>query len=139
MRRQHGRRSEVPDVTIQSTDIRKGFSRPSLFVQLENSTVSPLNPKAIQRSLQITIYFFPSDPYDNQIELLDTQDSLEMAFSNHLEIEEGMKLSLFEVSSVKVDGVLQVSFELEYINIDVSEEAGETMEEINITYNKGDC
>lgn len=128
--------SEVlPDIEIQSKDISEGYVRPSLYVDFDNSTHADFGTRGKERTIQVIIYFFPTDPYQNKIETLEVQETLENAFIGHLTIMDGFVIYPSEVSSVKVDGILQVSFEVYYIEID-DIETGEDMEQVNINIEK---
>ncbi|MDN4093573.1 hypothetical protein QYF48_12180 [Brevibacillus agri] len=102
----------LPNIPIQSKDISEGFERPSLFVDFDNITTSDYIGNKRERNIQVIIYFFPTDRYNNKIEILEVQEALEQAFSGQLMIKEGFIVYPLEVNSVKVDGVLQFSFEI---------------------------
>jgi hypothetical protein len=121
----------LPHIPIQSKDISEGYERPALFVDFDNTTNAQFGARGKERRIQVIIYFFPSDRYKNKIEILEVQEILEQAFTGHFEIKEGFVVYPMEVSSIKVDGVFQFSFEIHYIEIDDTE-TGEDVDSINI-------
>lgn len=102
----------LPEIKRQSKDISKGYSRPGLYVDFDSVSTSDYIGKKRERAIQVIIYFFPTDQYNYKLEVLEVQEKLEEAFSGHLKIKEGFIVYPFEVNSVKVDGVLQFSFEI---------------------------
>lgn len=102
----------LPEVPIQSKDISEGFDRPSLYCDLDDVITSDYIGGKRERRIQVIIYFFPKDRTKTKMEILEVQDVLEQAFSGQLMIKEGFVVYPFEVNSVKVDGVLQFSFEI---------------------------
>ena len=129
--------SVFPDVEIQSTDISEGFNRPSFFVDFEASTNSSHGARGRERRIQVTVYYFPSDRYQNRIELLEVQEKLEAAFTGSLMITEGFVVYPFDVDTVKVDGTLQTSFEIYYIEVDATDD-GEDMGDLQLNVEKRD-
>jgi hypothetical protein len=129
----------LPDVPIQSSDISEGFERPCLYVDFDMITTSDYIGYKRERTIQVIIYYFPTSRYENEIELLETQEILEQAFSDHLNIREGFAVFPMETNSVKVDGVLQFSFEIYTLEAkpNIEEENAEYMEELHINL-KGD-
>lgn len=102
----------LPSIPIQSSDISEGFERPSLFVDFDNVTTADYIGGKKERNISVIIYFFPTSRYDNKIEILNTQEILEKAFSDQFMIKEGFYVYPMEVNSIKVDGVLQFSFNI---------------------------
>ena len=110
-------KSEFPSIPIHSKDISEGFPRPSFFVDFETSTREQLSSRRIERTLPVVIYYFPTDRYQNKIELLDVQEGLEEVFKDELVIVDTDRLYMGKSTSVKVDGVLQLSFDIHYVEI----------------------
>lgn len=104
-----------PSVEIMSTDIKEGFKRPSFFVELDNVKKSPYNTTAIERSMTVRIYYFPSDRNKFKIELMEVQEGLEDAFFQCLKVQEGFSIPIDEVETEIADGVLQCTFDIQYI------------------------
>jgi hypothetical protein len=102
----------LPNIPIQSKNISDGYARPSLFIDLDNLTTSDYIGGKRERRLQVIIYFFPKDRTKTKMEILEVQEILEQAFSDQLMIKEGFAVYPFELNSVKVDGILQFSFEI---------------------------
>ncbi|WP_063870694.1 phage tail terminator family protein [Paenibacillus sp. Root444D2] len=118
-------KESFPDIQINTKDISEGFARPSFTVDFDNSTKSPFGSHGVERTVHVIIYFFPSDRSQYKIEMLDVQDKLENAFTYTLTILDGFVVYLDELSSDKVDGVLQFAFDIHYIEIDYTDDVGE--------------
>lgn len=130
----------LSDVPVQSKDISEGFKRPSLYVDFDNVTTSDYIGDKRERSIQVIIYFFPGDANKSKIEILDVQEVLENAFIDGFMINDGFAVYPFELNSVKVDGVLQFSFEIYTLESKYDETTDTTkfMEELNLDI-EGDC
>lgn len=122
-----------PGVDKQSTDIKEGFERPCFYVQIDDNTANKLNPSSKEKTLTVRIYYFPKDRYENRIELLETQDTLENMFFDGLQVNENFYIPSLdnELTFTTVDGVLQLSFDLYYVQL-LDEECGELLEELEI-------
>lgn len=105
----------LPAIPTQSKDISEGFDRPALFVDFDEVTTAKYGPVSRERTVSVTIYYFPKDRYTNKIDILEVQETLEQAFSEPLTIRKGFVSFTAELSSSKTDGVLQTSFDLYYI------------------------
>lgn len=127
----------LPSIPIQTTDISEGFKRPSLFVDFESITSAAFGARGFERRIQVIIYYFPSDRYKNKIELLDTQEVLENTFTVPFEIQKGFTVYPLELESDKIDGTLQVNFELYYLEINDSED-GDDIGELHLSIEKRD-
>ena len=112
----------VPEIEIVTKDIEEGFDRPSFFVDFEQFGVHRISARQLERTVSVTIFFFPSDPYQYKLEMLDIQQRLEDAFNDELVINDETRLYMGEIESTKTDGVLQFSFEIAYTAIDYSED-----------------
>ncbi|MNP72684.1 hypothetical protein D3C76_1692890 [compost metagenome] len=69
--------------------------------------------------------------------MLDVQEKIEQAFRGHFTIKEGFVTYPFEVDSVRIDGTLQCSFEIYYIEFDETDD-GEDITELNLSIEKRD-
>lgn len=110
-------KAALPDIEIQSKDISEGYARPSLFVDIDDVQTAKYGANGRERTVSTTVYYFPSDRHTYKIEMLDAQEKLEQAFAANLAIREGFVVFPSELRSVKVDGVLQTSFDLYYIEM----------------------
>jgi hypothetical protein len=124
-----------PEIPINTKDIKEGFARPSFTVDFDNSTKSPFGSHGVEHNVHIVIYFFPTDKNQYKIEMLNVQEELENAFNHSLKIKDGFVVFPNELISDKADGVLQIAFDVHYIEIDYSE-AGENQENMeNLNFN----
>ncbi|MEC0370884.1 phage tail terminator family protein [Paenibacillus chibensis] len=126
-----------PEIPIQSSDIEEGFSRPSFFVEFGDVRTAAYGPRGKERNIPVTVYYFPSDRYKNRIELLEVQERLEQTFSEAFAVQTGFVVYPVEVTSTIVDGVMQTSFEVYYIETDNSE-TGEEISELYLNIEKRD-
>lgn len=113
--------TKFPNVEINSNDVKEGFARPSFFVETEGQRKGLA--EHIDRDISVTVYYFPTDQYENAIELLDIQEQLELAFDLKFKVLERW-LNIEDTSIVKTDGVLNMSFSLEFNDArDISEDS----------------
>ena len=108
----------VPEIPITSKDIREGIERPSFFVDFDPSRVQRNTARMLERTITVTIFFFPTDRYKYKLEMLDVQQRLEDAFNDELVIDSDTRLYTGEITSQKVDGVLQFSFDIAFTAIE---------------------
>lgn len=125
----------LPDIPIQSKDIREGFARPSLYVDFDNVVPVKYGQRGLDRTISVIIYFFPTSQTDYKMELLSVQDTLEQAFVDTLQIVEGFVVYPSNLASVKVDGILQLSFDIQLVEIK-EEEAGYMIEQLSLEVQK---
>lgn len=123
-----------PNIDIQSTDIKEDFNRPCFYVEIDDNKANKLNPSSKEKTLTIRIYYFPKDRYENRIELLETQDTLENMFFEGLEVNQDFYISTLDndLNFTITDGVLQLSFDLYYVQL-LDDEYAEPLEELVIT------
>lgn len=107
-------------IEINENDVKKGFNRPSFFVKFEDIYKTDYIYN-FERGLTVRIYYFPSDRYKYQLEVLEVQQEIENLFKigfvvedRHLTIREG-------IESDVIDGVLEVSFGLSFMDSDYEE------------------
>ncbi|MFJ8261410.1 DUF6838 family protein [Rummeliibacillus sp. NPDC094406] len=103
--------NKFSDIEINSNDVKEGFSRPSFFVQLDGRKSSTM--EHVDKDIDVQIYYFPSNEYNHAIELMDTQEILESAFDLKLRVVNRW-LNITETNAVITDGVLNMSFSLEF-------------------------
>lgn len=101
-----------PDIEVQSTDVRKGFKRPSFFVQLDTQSRDS-GQFVSNRSMIVRIYYFPSDRYEYSLEILEMQDDLENVFSLNFAVQDRV-ITIDETRAQKVDGVLEFEIDFEF-------------------------
>lgn len=115
-------------IEINSNDVKEGFARPSFFVSFDN-IVRSSSETQVHHSLTIEIYYFPKERLNHSLELLEMQNTLAGLFDYHLEVLD-RKFVINEIQPVVTDGVLILSFDIEFYDgkeiIDVP-----TMEELD--------
>ncbi len=109
-------------VEINENDVKQGFDRPSIFVKFDTSYRTDYQHSFL-RELTILIYYFPSDRYRYQIEVMDMQQKIEALFKTGLEVEDRYIKIAGDTEADVNEGVLQMSFELSFYDVD--EGAGE--------------
>lgn len=100
------------EIDIQARDVQKGFSRPSLFVELDNAERSGTTSQ-VYRTLTVRIYYFPKSKYEYAIDVLEKQDEVENLFDLKLAVKDRL-LNVEDFTSSLSDGVLQFSFDIEF-------------------------
>lgn len=103
---------ETTGVTINSRDVKEGFKRPSFFLQLNNVGRGG-SESQVEKSLTAQIYYFPSDRYEYEIEVLEMQETLDNLFDLKLPIKDRL-INISEYNSFLNDGVLNVLFDIEF-------------------------
>lgn len=121
--------SEFPKIEIQSTDIKEGFKRPSFFVKFDYSSKTDYR-FVFERRLTVRIYYFPSDRYQYDIEVIEMQEDIEKLFYLGLQVKDRYLKIENDIQSELVDGVLIVSFDLSYYDSSYTEPEQEKMEEL---------
>lgn len=106
------RKLKTLGIEINSKDVTEGFIRPSFFVEFLNSIRSS-DENQVYKSLSVQIYYFPTDRYEYSIEVLDVQEQLENLFDLKLQVLDRF-LNIHEVNSTVTDGVLNISFDIEF-------------------------
>ena len=107
-------KSEFPSIEIQSTDVEKGFKRPTFFVQLD--TLSRDSGQFVSnRSMVARIYYFPSERYEYSIEAMDIQDRLESIINLNFRVLDRV-ITIDETRAQMIDGVLEFEFDFEFID-----------------------
>lgn len=113
--------NKFSNIEINSNDVKEGFNRPSFFIQLNGQKSGTL--EHVDKDIDVQIYYFPTDEYDHAVELLDTQESLESAFDLKLRVVNRW-LNITDTNTVTTDGVLNMSFSLEFSDArDIEEES----------------
>lgn len=124
-----------PEIPIQSTDIKEGFEQPSFYVELDNFKTNLLNKWHKEYKVSIRIYYFPSNDYKNQIELLEIQEILSDLFLKGIWIE-NTHFFVYKTEDnldfTITDGVLQLQFYLNYVQTIEEDDITELMEDLDI-------
>jgi hypothetical protein len=105
------------NVEIQSNDIKKGFERPCFYVEFEGMKKSNFNLVMVDRNITARIYYFPTDRNKYRIELLEVQEILEKIFNSPIMVNESFAITVDEINSEIIDGVMQTSFDLYTVEI----------------------
>jgi len=125
--------NKFPDVEIMSTDVKEGFNRPSFFVQLDNVTKDD-RLYYFTRDMTVRIYYFPSDRYNYNLEVLDVVDGLESIFNLNFNVSDRV-ITIDNTSYDITDGVLEFDLEFNYTDSYGYEEQGELIEELEYKQN----
>lgn len=128
----------LPNIAINTKDIIDGFVRPSLTVDFDNTIPSKFGTQGFERTISVTVYFFPTSLTKYKFEILEVQQLLELSFVENLEIIEGFVVFPSELASTKVDGILQFSFDIQLIEIKEEITDGsdgiELMDELDVNF-----
>lgn len=101
-------------IEINSNDVREGFKRPSFFVGLEGKSSG--GQGHVEKEIDVQLYYFPTDPYDYSIELLNVQETLQTLFDLKLRVADRY-INITDTNAVVTDGVLSLSFSLEFTDV----------------------
>lgn len=106
------RKLKTLGIEINSRDVTEGFIRPSFFVEFLDS-IRSADENQVHKSLNVQIYYFPTDRYEYSIEVLDVQEKLENLFDLKLPVVDRL-LTINQADVNMVDGVLNFSFDIEF-------------------------
>lgn len=106
------RKLKTLGIEITSKDVTEGFNRPSFFVEFLNS-IRSADENQVHKSLNVQIYYFPTDRYEYSLEVLEIQEQLEYLFELKLPVVDRL-LTINEANADMVDGVLNFSFDIEF-------------------------
>lgn len=123
-----------PEIPITNKDITEGFARPSFYTDFDSFRVLQTSGRRTDKTVHVTIYFFPTDRYQYKLELLDVQEELQAAFCDELVLADGTRLYMGELESEVVDGVLQFAFDIaftQYADPELSDSDAPYMQELN--------
>ena len=132
-------KSAYPEVGIEPDDIKDGIKRPSFFVDFSYNKTTKVSDEFHKKDLSVVIYYFPSDRNKYSMEILEVSEILEELFLGRLIIEDGTEEIIVPINSVDldtIDGVLQVSFDLEVFTSKVEVDENELMEELEVSITK---
>jgi len=132
-------KSAYPEVGIEPDDIKDGFKRPSFFVDFSYNKTTKVSDEFYKKDLSIVIYYFPSDRNKYSMEILEVGETLEELFLGKLVIEDEAEEKIVTINAVDldtVDGVLQVSFDLEVFTSKVESDDNEMMEDLEVSITK---
>lgn len=122
-----------PDITIQSRDVVEGFQRPSFYVDFEDVNDQLISSKFIQRTVDLTILFFPTDQNNYKIEVLEVLEGLKNEFVGSMIKTDTIKANILETESNLRDGVLAFDFSISYLaSVNDGEDEMPNMEEIDL-------
>lgn len=106
-----------PTITIQSTDVKEGYQRPCFYVDVVDFENELIMDKYDHKTAAFSLYYFPSDPINNRLELLEIKEALTDAFIGTLEVTQGFKIHILDTTASINDGVLNFDFEIEYYQV----------------------
>jgi hypothetical protein len=117
-------------ININENDVQEGFKRPSFFVKFD--TVYRTDYKdCFHREITVILYFFPSDRYKYQLEVLDIQQKVEDIMRSGFIVKDRVLNISQDIEATVIDGVLQMVFQLSfYDTIDDSGVSAPLMEEL---------
>lgn len=121
------------EVPIQSRDVKKGFPRPSFFVQFDNIE-RDTGQYISQRSMTVRIYFYPTDRYEYSTEVLEVTEKLENVFNLNFAVGDRV-ITIQDTRSQVIDKILEFEFDFRYSVEGAGGEdpgSGELMEELEI-------
>jgi len=132
-------KSAYPEVGIEPDDIKDGIKRPSFFVGFSYNKTNKVSDEFYRKDLSVIVYYFPSNKHKYSMEVLEVGEILEELFLGKLVIEDETEERIVPINSVDldtIDGVLQVSFDLEVFTSKVESDENELMEELEVSITK---
>lgn len=100
---------KIPSVPLKAQDVSKGFTRPSMTVELDDVKIETLECQ-IEMSLTVRTFYFP-DLKDNEksIDVLTMQFLLAQTYGNKIYVAD-RALNVNEPNAVVTDGILVHEF-----------------------------
>ena len=117
---------------VFSTDIEKGITRPSFFIDLDNIKSGDFMNEARDTDITVRLYYFTSQKDNNKIEILEMQDDLTGLFldNNLIRVDNDMYFEIEELDLSIVDKVLHCYFDIRISENYNRVDDGEVMEEL---------
>jgi len=119
------------NIDINENDVKEGFDRPSFFVKFDDLSKND-HLYNFERNITVRIYYFPTDRYKYQIEVLEVQQDIEDIFKLGIEVEERYLKIKNDIQSEIIDSVLMVTFDLSYFDSSYVETAYDKMKGVDI-------
>lgn len=117
-------------IEINENDVQEGFSRPSFFVKFDQVYRTQYKDSFL-REIMVLLYYFPNSRYKYQLEIMEMQQNIEEILKDGLAVKDRHIHISDDIESEVVDGILQMSFDLEfYDKTDEGEVPGPLMEEL---------
>jgi len=111
-------KTTFPTVSLYETDVKEGFTRPSIFVTFGTMYRTDY-AESFLREIPVVVNYFPSNRDDYQIEVLETQEDLEAVLRKGFVVSGRHIHVLEDMESEVVDHTLQTIFRLSYYDSEV--------------------
>lgn len=119
------------NIKINESDVQEGFARPSFFVKFDTVYRTDYQ-NCFHREISVILYYFPSDRYRYQLEVLEIQQKVEIILKGGFTIKDRALNISQDIEALVNDGVLQMMFQLDfYDSIDNSAVEIPLMEELH--------
>ncbi len=118
-------------VPLLAEDLAEPIKRPSLKVQIEDSTSSKFNACCKEHNLTCRVHFFAPNGEKPKMDNLLMREILENAFLDDLIVVDGT-IPIEEVRSTITDGVLICSFDLYRVELIPDTDTSPFMDKLNI-------
>lgn len=107
-------KSPFDKIPIVPEDLSKPIKRPSIKIDMEDVNVTAITQSYISYEVMVRIYFFAKDGNRPKIDNIAMQELIFEGFNEPLEVS-GSFVEVYELNSDTIDGVLEVSFTIEYL------------------------
>jgi hypothetical protein len=124
--------TDYSNVKIVAEDVSEPIIRPSLKVELDNSSNGKYNSLIRERLLSYKIYFFAQDSKKYKFDNIKMQEILENGFLEALELSESFFVEVENFESIVVDTVLICSYDINLIEEMPDTDNSELMEDLNL-------
>lgn len=119
---------KFPDIEVM--DVIKDHPRPAFFTRLDVNSTGRFMTRHIDTEVAFRIYYYPSTPDNNEVELLQMQEELEFYFIAELESLiniNGVNIEILDLGIGTVDKVLHF-----YIFMTISQELYDDSDDIEM-------
>lgn len=100
-----------PEVPIESEDIDQNINNPCFHVRIGGTRDG--SPDLLHDYGTVTVYYFPTDRHDCEIELLNVQQYINTALFPVLSLDEDFAIPINELEFDTTDNVLVATFDFE--------------------------
>lgn len=122
----------IPKAKLVSEDTTENLPRPCFKVIFCDYNASMCGTDNIEQSLIVRIYYFSSDLRKKSEEIMKIQELMLLKFIEPIRVTDTFVVHPKDYVDRTVDGVLQISFELEFIQSLNKEDASELMDSIEL-------
>ncbi|MCH4891182.1 hypothetical protein EZV73_26625 [Acidaminobacter sp. JC074] len=125
------------DAEVIAYRVEEDIPRPSLKVFFSDIKSSPGMGGTAEKNVIVRIYYYPTNPDDCDIEILEVSEKLSDLFSSYTKVGEEV-LTFLEYDSDHSNDMIQASFEVEYSTQVIEDPDYPMMDNIDMDMKEGE-